>query len=432
MINFDSLLRAANADPEFKLCARFWDTRLRIGIDDRAVELVILNGRVLDAGAPGSFGTQLNRITLSASAEVWEKVLAQRPEPGWQDIGWAPGFSVEGNVLDRAPYYAALRRLIALMRAQIHGALPEPTQQDIQPDGDGPVGRYVYITVDGVQYRVYYEQTGSGIPLLMQHTAGTNSLQWRHVLSDPDYQRNFQLIAYDLPFHGKSLPPTGEAWWAEDYLPTREWVIAVIRAISQALGLNRPVFMGCSIGGLLAPVLACDHADEFRAVIGVNAGMSERPEPPEFIDTSERAAGLQPALYFHPRVANDWKGAAMMGLMAPSSPQAFQRETAWLYESEAPRVYYGDIWSYRTQYRLSEERARSIDTSRTAVYLLTGEYDPFALDGCAERLASYIAGSKHAFIPDAGHFAPSDNPMAFKQALDPVLHEVAATLRDNV
>jgi pimeloyl-ACP methyl ester carboxylesterase len=61
----------------------------------------------------------------------------------------------------------------------------------------------MYISVGGVQYRVYYEQTGPGIPILMQHTAGTNGLQWRHVLSDPEYKKTFQLIAYDLPFHGK-------------------------------------------------------------------------------------------------------------------------------------------------------------------------------------------------------------------------------------
>ena len=33
-------------------------------------------------------------------------------------------------------------------------------------------GRYVYLDVDGGEYRVYFEENGSGIPLLLQHTAG--------------------------------------------------------------------------------------------------------------------------------------------------------------------------------------------------------------------------------------------------------------------
>ena len=114
VIDFGALVAAVNADPEFSLCARYWDSRLRIVIDDSAVELLIVDGRVLVVGAPGEFRTDLHRITLSASSETWAKVLAPHPPPGWQDIGWAPGFSLEGNVLDRAPYYPALRRLVAL------------------------------------------------------------------------------------------------------------------------------------------------------------------------------------------------------------------------------------------------------------------------------------------------------------------------------
>jgi len=44
--------------------------------------------------------------------------------------------------------------------------------------------------------------------------------------------------------------------------------MAVPVAMAQALELERPVYMGCSIGGLLALDLARYHPDDFRAVIG--------------------------------------------------------------------------------------------------------------------------------------------------------------------
>jgi hypothetical protein len=47
-------------------------------------------------------------------------------------------------------------------------------------------GKYVYITVQGVEYRVYFEENGKGIPLLCQHTAGAESLQWRHLMNDEE------------------------------------------------------------------------------------------------------------------------------------------------------------------------------------------------------------------------------------------------------
>lgn len=42
---------------------------------------------------------------------------------------------------------------------------------------DKAVGRYVHLTIDDVEYRVYYEESGSGIPLLLQHTAGCDGRQ---------------------------------------------------------------------------------------------------------------------------------------------------------------------------------------------------------------------------------------------------------------
>ena len=45
-------------------------------------------------------------------------------------------------------------------------------------------------------------------------------------------------------------------------------------AIADKLKLDRPVFMGCSIGGMLAPDLAFYHPDRFRAVIGINGGLA--------------------------------------------------------------------------------------------------------------------------------------------------------------
>jgi len=37
------------------------------------------------------------------------------------------------------------------------------------------VGRYVSVPFEGVEYRVFYEEAGQGIPLICLHTAGTDS-----------------------------------------------------------------------------------------------------------------------------------------------------------------------------------------------------------------------------------------------------------------
>jgi len=33
-------------------------------------------------------------------------------------------------------------------------------------------GRYIYLTVQGIEYRIYYEESGKGIPIICQHAGG--------------------------------------------------------------------------------------------------------------------------------------------------------------------------------------------------------------------------------------------------------------------
>ena len=54
---------------------------------------------------------------------------------------------------------------------------------DLQPEGTygAPVGRYIQLELGGAKHRIYFEEAGSGIPVLLQHTAGCHSSQWRHL-----------------------------------------------------------------------------------------------------------------------------------------------------------------------------------------------------------------------------------------------------------
>ena len=90
----------------------------------------------------------------------------------------------------------------------------------MSPDFEPIVGRYLRCEIEGVPHRIYVEEAGSGIPLVCLHTAGSDGRQWRHLLNDEAITRDFRVIAFDLPFHGKSNPP--ETWQGEEYrLTTR-------------------------------------------------------------------------------------------------------------------------------------------------------------------------------------------------------------------
>lgn len=112
---------AANEDGEFAIAARMWDADVVLVSGAEAVRLTVRGGRIrhvatapADAPAP---------IRIVGPADGWEKLLRTLPPPFYQDLFGAAahhGFRIEGAIEDVYPYYAALRRLIDILR--INGA----------------------------------------------------------------------------------------------------------------------------------------------------------------------------------------------------------------------------------------------------------------------------------------------------------------------
>lgn len=280
------------------------------------------------------------------------------------------------------------------------------------PRFDAPVGRYVHLDLDGHDHRVYFEEAGQGIPVLMQHTAGSHGTQWRHLFENPAITERFRLIAYDLPFHGKSVPPVGRRWWEEQYKLTGSFLRSVPLQLAAALGLDRPVFMGCSVGGLLALDLAAKHPEDFRAVISVEGSLHIGGD----------WEGLDG--FWHPQVSNETKARMMEGLTAPTSPDPYRKETIQTYASGWPQAFLGDLWYYIVDYDLTTD-AKAIDTDRVGVHIFSGEYD---YSGTVERgreAHEAIAGSTFTEMAGMGHFPMSEHPQAFMQHLEPVLALIA-------
>ena len=279
-----------------------------------------------------------------------------------------------------------------------------------RPRFDSAVGRYVHLDLHGVSHRVYFEESGSGIPLLLQHTAGADGRQWRHVLEDADLRKRFRMIAYDLPYHGKSVPPTTEQWWSRPYKLTRQFLVNVPVTLAAALDMERPVYMGSSIGGHLAIDLAIEHPEVFRAVVGLEASAHT---PGGYVDE-----------FYHPGISNDFKAHLMYGLTAPMSPEAYRRETAWVYSQGAPAVFKGDLYYYSVDHDVTET-AKTIDTKRVSVDILNGEYDWSGTPELGQALANMIPGARYQTMAGLGHFPMSENPERFLSIIRPVLERIA-------
>ena len=349
----DKIASLVNADAKLIHRGRFVDTTFMIAIDDTYYLLRIQEGRVSKV-TPGPFITPDYSFALRASRAVWEKFWQPLPPLGFTDIFALVKqklMRVEGDI---HPFMANLLYFKDVIAA------PRWEANTMNPRFEPITGRYLHLDLLGKPHRLYVEEAGQGIPLLCLHTAGSDARQYRGLMNDARITANFRVIAFDMPWHGKSSPPAG--WQDADYQLTSRDYVRMIVEVADALGLDKPVAMGCSIGGRIVLHLAHECPERFRALIGLESAAHTEPyydlswlNRPD-VHGGMVCAGVSPAWWRRPRRDEGrW-------------------ETLWHYMQSGPGVFKGDLHFYMIDGDI-RGKVGEIDITRCPLYLLTGEYD---------------------------------------------------------
>ena len=172
-------------------------------------------------------------------------------------------------------------------------------------------------------------------------------------------------------------------------------------AVIDALGLERPVLAGCSMGGRIALQLAALHPERFSGFIAIEA------------------SDFQPAWYdidwFHrPDAHGGEMGAALVSAnISPYAPEPERWNTLWMFMQSGPGVFRGDL-SFYTRDDSLIARLPGIDTGRTPVHIIVGAYDLTCTPEDAARTARAIPGATLAVMDELGHFPMSEHPEGFR------------------
>jgi pimeloyl-ACP methyl ester carboxylesterase len=414
--NLETLAGPLMADPILARRGRHLDADLLLEIGATTWLLTLRAGRLLEVRR-GPFVLPSYTLALRIPAEAAARFAAQPPQPGWHDLlalRRQGALSIEG---DTALFFAHLlwfKGFFDLLRA----APPLPAEAPPPPVGtpvfEGLLGRYLRLDIEGRPHRVYVEEAGEGPPLLLLHTAGSDGRQWRDLLNDPEVTSRFRCIAFDMPWHGKSSPPVG--WEREEYRLTTARYTGLVMTMARALGLDRPIVMGCSIGGRIVLDLAAEHPDALGGVIGLQGSAFTG----SYYDLS---------VLHHPRIHGGEVCAGLVsGLVGPASPQAGKWETLWHYAQGGPGVFRGDLHFYAEEGDLRGKLGR-IDTARCPVALLCGEFDYSCRPADTQATAAAIPGAEAVIMPGLGHFPMSENWPALKPYLLPVLDRLLSRPR---
>jgi pimeloyl-ACP methyl ester carboxylesterase len=130
-----------------------------------------------------------------------------------------------------------------------------------------------------------YDRSGSGPPLLLVHSLGTDRCVWHPVLDL--LARSRDVIAVDLPGFGESP--------ALDHEPTPAALAAAVTSFLERLGVERPGVAGNSLGGWVALELGMTGVASSATAIAP-AGLWPRALPPKPSIARDVARAATPVL----------------------------------------------------------------------------------------------------------------------------------------
>jgi pimeloyl-ACP methyl ester carboxylesterase len=399
-VKLQAAVSTAADDAEFRQASigLSFNIALRIGYDEDAPCFPLLDDR------------HSGRLQITADHGTWELLAQAGPPVGYHSFSAAarsPGrLAVDGEPLHVAQALHALERFFEILRGQIDESAP------LQVDAmEGIVGRYASLALHGGRrHWLYYERAGNpdGPPLLMLHTAGADSRQYHALMSDPQLQAEWDMIAFDMPAHGRSMPHASDLW--QGYQLDKENYASVCDSFIREVVKRPAVLMGCSMGAALALYLGARRPAQVAGLIALEAPY--------------RAQGRRTNHLAHPAVNQAAHNPSYVrGLMSPLSPLSQRRAAAWIYSQGGFQVYSGDLFFYSEQFDAAVD-LQGLDGTRKPVYLLTGAYDYSATPADSRRAASHIPGARFVEMPELGHFPMIENPHALLQHLRPVLQAV--------
>ncbi|QBJ97123.1 alpha/beta hydrolase [Rhodococcus sp. ABRD24] len=220
--------------------------------------------------------------------------------------------------------------------------------------------------------------------VLCIHTAGQNGVQWRHVASALA-DKGYRVIVPDLPGHGRSEPAVGGP--VVDLTVYGDWLWKLL----DALDVERPFVIGCSIGGKLTLELATRPERPLAGAIAMAA---------EAGPGRVNVAGLRRELE---DVAGPSRGErTYLGTLASvgdSVPAHRANLIATMHRREDPMISSSDLIGWG----IHDVRDRLCLTT-CPVHMVAGEQDPWILPDTVKTDSSRIRGARFTLLTGIGHY----------------------------
>lgn len=255
-----------------------------------------------------------------------------------------------------------------------------------------------YIEIDG--NRTFYDECGEGTPVVCVHTAGADSREYQYLLPELA-ARGYRGLALDLPGHSRSYPVD----W-EPHRSINQHAEYVWRFAQGVCGGEKPVMIGCSIGGCIAFDLVANHSEDFLAIVpmeGLAWGSPILPHPEE-LERPSWSTAWKPFLEF----------AAVESLGKPTLADEEKVKELWWQHQNCQQAGNGDIQGWA-----GHDVREQLANPACPVLIIKGADDFWVPELLINYSAELIGEQAEvAILPDIGHYPMFEDPPGLVELVD--------------
>ena len=259
--------------------------------------------------------------------------------------------------------------------------------------------------IDAGEVELFYESAGEGTPLVLQ---AHHHLSWM-VYQVPYFSQFYRVITFDRRGTGRSAAPAGD-WAIADF--ARD-----LRNLLDALGIERAIVGGASLGGVISCQFGLDYPDRAIALVLGHTVPWLWPLGARWLDEQISAVERgEPAVVVQPR-SYDWEpegpptaNPALAGTVLRDYARTLTAGLGGSPEASIKMLRALRAWDVRPRYP-------ELQRLPVPALVIVGGREPQKTIELSYEWHQQIPGSEFVILPTAYHAAAREEPVAWNAAV---------------
>jgi 3-oxoadipate enol-lactonase len=259
---------------------------------------------------------------------------------------------------------------------------------------------------DTGKIKLYYETHGAtGDPsrpwIVFAHSLACTSAMWKYQVAG--FEDNYRILLFDTRGHGRSDAPT-DGYAFDD-------LVADLHGLLEALRIERPHFVGLSMGGMLGQAYALKHPGRLRSMAIADTASHWPPEAIGMFAQRVETARQQGMGALVDTFLGRWFTAAIhktnpadvvaIGEMIRTTPVVGYAGCSY----SIPRINF----------------TAALKTIQVPILVMAGRHDPATTVAMAQQIHQDAPGSTLTIIEQAAHLSNVEQPKAFNEAVQKLI-----------